>query len=76
MATTVTSKGQVTIPKRLRDSLCLSPGTKVTFEINKDGDAVLRKLGSVSGAGPDRFERALGSAEIKLGMAPLMSTWR
>jgi antitoxin PrlF len=67
MATTVTSKGQVTIPKRLRDSLRLSPGSKVTFEINKDGEAVLRKLGSVNGASPDRFERALGSAEIKLG---------
>ena len=68
MATTVTSKGQVTIPKRLRDSLRLNPGSKVTFEINKDGDAVLRKLGSVEdGTRLDRFERALGSAEIKLG---------
>jgi antitoxin PrlF len=67
MATTVTSKGQVTIPKRLRDSLRLSPGSKVTFEINRDGDAVLRKVGPVNGVRLDRFERALGSADIKLG---------
>jgi antitoxin PrlF len=67
MATTVTSKGQVTIPKRLRDSLRLNPGSKVTFEINKNGEAVLRKCDSVEAARLDRFERALGSAEIKLG---------
>jgi antitoxin PrlF len=67
MATTVTSKGQVTIPKRLRDSMRLNPGSKVTFEINKDGEAVLRKCGAVKRARPDRFERVLGSAEIKLG---------
>ena len=67
METTVTSKGQVTIPKRLRDSMHLDPGSKVTFEINKDGEAVLRKCGSAERARPDKFERALGSAEIKLG---------
>ena len=28
----VTSKGQVTIPKRIRDALGITPGTKVKFE--------------------------------------------
>jgi hypothetical protein len=45
----------------------LHPGSKVTFDINKDGEAVLRKCGPAKPARPDRFERALGSAEIKLG---------
>lgn len=67
MATTVTSKGQVTVPKRLRDSMHLHPGCKVTFEVNKDGEPVLRKCGPVEQRPPDRFDRALGSAEIKLG---------
>jgi AbrB family looped-hinge helix DNA binding protein len=67
MATTVTSKGQVTIPKHVRDAMDIRPGTKVVFELNKDGDRVLRKCGPARKRHPDRFERALGSAEIKLG---------
>jgi AbrB family looped-hinge helix DNA binding protein len=32
MSTTVTSKGQVTIPRRVRDLLGIGPGSKVDFE--------------------------------------------
>jgi antitoxin PrlF len=67
MATTVTCKGQVTIPKHVRDAMDIRPGTKVVFELNKDGEPVLRKFGRAGKRRPDRFERALGSAEIKLG---------
>jgi antitoxin PrlF len=64
MATTVTSKGQVTIPKHVRDALNIQPGTKVTIDLSGDGDAVLRKVRPAE-ARPDRFDRALGAAEIK-----------
>jgi AbrB family looped-hinge helix DNA binding protein len=37
MATTLTQKGQVTIPKHLRDQLGLKPGDKLSFELNRDG---------------------------------------
>ena len=33
MATTVTSKGQVTIPKPVRDRLGIKPGSAVDFEL-------------------------------------------
>jgi AbrB family looped-hinge helix DNA binding protein len=68
MATTVTSKGQVTIPKHVRDAMDIRPGTKIVFDVNGAGELILRK--SVlrgKPRRPDRFERALGSAEIKLG---------
>lgn len=39
---TVTSKGQVTVPKGIRDALGLSPGSEVEFEL-AEGTAVLRK---------------------------------
>ena len=39
---TVTSKGQVTLPKAIRDALGIGPGTEVEFELAQDR-AVLRK---------------------------------
>jgi AbrB family looped-hinge helix DNA binding protein len=66
MATTVTSKGQVTIPKHVRVALNIKPGTKIDIELSGDGEAKLRKAGAVEPR-PDRFDRVLGSAEIKLG---------
>ena len=43
MKTTVSEKGQITIPKRLRDRLGLPPGTVLDFE-ESDGRLVGRKL--------------------------------
>ena len=43
MATTITSKGQVTIPKRVRDALRLAPGDSVDFAVNPTGQVVLQK---------------------------------
>ena len=37
MATSMTSKGQVTIPKAVRDYLGLGPGSRVSFERMPDG---------------------------------------
>ncbi len=39
---TVTSKGQVTIPKGIRDRLKLKKGTRVRFTENADGSVTLR----------------------------------
>jgi AbrB family looped-hinge helix DNA binding protein len=42
MAVTETRKGQVTIPKPVRDRLGIDPGSKVDFEVAEDGRAYLR----------------------------------
>ncbi len=39
---TVTSKGQITLPKNVRDALGIGTGTEVEFEVH-DGVAILRK---------------------------------
>jgi AbrB family looped-hinge helix DNA binding protein len=39
---TVTSKGQVTIPKRFRDALDLGEGTEVEFVLEDDGSLSVR----------------------------------
>jgi AbrB family looped-hinge helix DNA binding protein len=67
MATTVTSKGQVTIPKHVREAMDIRPGSKVDFDVNGEGEIVLRKTVHAKLRRPDRFDRVLGAAEIKLG---------
>ena len=39
---TITRKGQVTIPKRIREVLRLKPGDQVDFVVEDDGRVVLR----------------------------------
>jgi AbrB family looped-hinge helix DNA binding protein len=39
---TLTSKGQTTIPKPIRDSLGLKPGDRMTFTLMPDGVVLLR----------------------------------
>ena len=49
MESTISARGQVTVPKQLRDKLGLRPGTVVEFELRDDG--VLLKKG-VRGSHP------------------------
>jgi antitoxin PrlF len=65
METTVTVKGQVTIPKRIRDSQGFAPGSKVVFDVNDAGETVIRPADQVQAQRPDRFDRALGASQIK-----------
>jgi AbrB family looped-hinge helix DNA binding protein len=39
---TLTSKGQTTIPKEIRDSLGLQPGQRMTFTLMPDGTVLMR----------------------------------
>jgi AbrB family looped-hinge helix DNA binding protein len=39
----ITSKGQMTIPKRIRDYLRLEPGDRVVF-VQRDGEVILRPV--------------------------------
>jgi antitoxin PrlF len=41
---TITSKGQVTIPKNIRDSLHLNSGDKIELELLNNGEAVMRPV--------------------------------
>ena len=41
MKSTLTSKGQATIPKEVRDHLHLKPGDQVKFFINPDGSVAI-----------------------------------
>ena len=38
---TLTSKGQLTVPKEIRDQLGLKPGDRLSFEIRESGSVVM-----------------------------------
>ncbi|MGH8403775.1 MAG: AbrB/MazE/SpoVT family DNA-binding domain-containing protein [Gammaproteobacteria bacterium] len=77
MATTLTSKGQVTIPKKVRDALKLTPGTRVEFAVNHAGEVILHKAsGNKAPRQPDRFEQARGKAQVKWRTNELMALLR
>ena len=88
MATTMTVKGQVTIPKKLREALGLTPGDGVEFAVNREGQVVVHKAGAQVRAQTrprssdrparkrDRFEAARGQAQVKWRTAELMALLR
>jgi len=76
MSTTLTVKGQVTIPKQIRDALGLRPGTPVDFAVNREGQVVIQNAEAPARTQPDRFEAARGKADIKWRTQELMALLR
>jgi antitoxin PrlF len=71
----VTTKGQVTIPKEIRDALGIEPGDEVAFEETDDGYA-LRKQAPTTAEGDDPFEKYRGSADTEATVAERMERLR
>jgi AbrB family looped-hinge helix DNA binding protein len=72
MLSTVTTKGQVTIPKPIRDALGIGPNDRIAF-IRKGDRVLLQPLrtlktfrGAVKGKGPGTFavERSLAKKSV------------
>jgi AbrB family looped-hinge helix DNA binding protein len=59
MPATVTAKGQITIPKSVRDALGVKPGSKVEFKALDDGHIAIIKQGPKP---KSRFAKLRGSA--------------
>ena len=76
MSTTLTSKGQVTIPKQIRDALNLLPGCSIDFAVNNEGEVILHRADAKPNNGPDRFEAARGKADVKWRTDELMALLR
>lgn len=74
MATTVTQKGQVTIPKPIRDHLGIKPGSKVEFRRATDGSVVIARVGNQPAEG--RFDALRGDAGPGLSTDEIMAMTR
>jgi antitoxin PrlF len=69
-----TGKGQVTIPKLVRDLLGIGPGSVINFERAEDGRIVLVKVAKKHR--PNRFARLRGHAGKGLSTAEIMAMTR
>ncbi len=75
MAHQITVKGQVTIPKRVRDHLGVKPGSAVEFEVGTRGEVLLRKAG-LSSRPRSRFAAVRGTATVKLRTEQILALTR
>ena len=71
----VTKKGQVTIPKELRDTLGIRAGTEVAFE-RADDAIVVRKVEGESNRGREMVNRLRHRGDIRLSTEEIMSLTR
>ncbi len=70
----ITSKGQVTIPKRIRDHLGLKTGSQVAFRHSKDGKVTVEAQGHTAGA--SRFAALRGTLAPGMNADDLMRMTR
>ena len=71
----VTEKGQVTIPKELRDALGIGPGTEVEFTRRND-TIVVRKSSTGPSRGQRLAERLRGRGDIAMTTDEIMALTR
>lgn len=71
MTATVTSKGQVTLPKTVRDLLGVVPGSVIDFQRAQDGRIVLVKVEERTR--PSRFAKLRGHAGKGLSTDEIMA---
>jgi antitoxin PrlF len=76
MATVLTQKGQVTIPKHIRDTLHLSPGCAIEFSVNRDGEVVIHKADEFDKPEANPFATARGKADVPWRTDDLMKLLR
>ncbi len=75
MPTTMTSKGQVTVPKSVREALGLGPGSAVAFDMDAEGRVVVTKAGTTRPA-RSRFDRLRGAAGAGMSTDEVMALTR
>ena len=76
MATNITSKGQVTVPKAIRDYLGLKPGSAVIFERAPGGEVVLRPARKGTKRHPSRFAKLRGRATVRMSTDAILALTR
>jgi antitoxin PrlF len=72
----ITSKGQVTIPRRIREEMGFLSETEVEFEV-RENEVILKKTAPVKGPRMSAYIRMMrGSADIAMSTDEIMSLTR
>jgi len=71
----ITSKGQVTIPARIREEAGLLPGTEVEFELER-GRAVIKKVAGARRRGRRLVEAMKGKGTLRMSTDEIMALTR
>lgn len=76
MSTNITVKGQVTVPKSVRDYLGLKPGSAVTFERLANGEVALRPAKKRPKPAPSPFAKLRGRATVRMKTHEILALTR
>jgi AbrB family looped-hinge helix DNA binding protein len=70
----VTTKGQVTIPQKIREMLKITPATEVEFIVGEDDRVYIQKRKDQETTG--RFSKLRGVATVKMTTEEIMALTR
>ncbi len=76
MATNVTSKGQVTIPKKVRDYLGLKAGAPVAFHRLDNGEIAIRAADPADQPRTSKFAKLRGRATVRMTTEEILALTR
>jgi antitoxin PrlF len=76
MATNITSKGQVTIPKKIRDYLGLQAGAPVIFQRLHSGEIVIRAASATVKRRASKFAKLRGRATVRMKTEEILALTR
>jgi AbrB family looped-hinge helix DNA binding protein len=76
MASNITSKGQVTVPKTVRDYLGLKPGAAVTFERLQNGELAIRAAKRRTKAPISKIGKLRGRATVRMKTEEILALTR
>lgn len=72
-ASTITSKGQITLPKSIRERLHVAPGDRIDFVVEENGQVVVRparsRLGRLRGMLRERSRKPVSINQMDAAIA-------
>jgi antitoxin PrlF len=76
MASNLTSKGQVTIPKKVREYLGLKAGAPVTFQRLDNGEIAIRAARVTAKPRASKFAKFRGRATVRMKTEDILALTR
>jgi antitoxin PrlF len=76
MATNLTTKGQVTVPKKVRDYLGLKAGAPVTFQRLDNGEIAIRAAKVTVKPRASKFAKLRGRATVRMRTEDILALTR